>query len=398
MLRLHMPGIPHTITHIEFSHCAFTGKVLRFAPMMRSRGFEVYHYGTETSESGANQDVQLFTKDEWTKLRIDSYKMLHPTMAIEEIETKLNDPKSFIGDLANYDTPLYKEFNRRFKEELKKNYRGTGTDLICLPLWPYEGINGMEVAVCESGIGYPNSAHNFRIFESYAWMHAHLGKGNGNNYWFVVPNYFDARDWPLSLSPKPDTVGFLGRIYDGKGCHEIVEMAIKFPHVRFIICGQGDPSKYLCRSNIVYKPPIHGNERSEYMGSLTALIAPTLFVEPFCGVAVEAQLCGTPVITKDYGAQTETVENFKTGLRCHTLADYAYGINMALNGEFDRNYIHERAVRLYDMYNVAKQYEYTFKTILDISNGKNGWYSPDTHIEAIRPDDVSKNPIIMPSE
>ena len=50
MIRLHMPAIPHTITTNEYSHFAFTGKVLRFAPMMISRGFEVYHYGIETSK------------------------------------------------------------------------------------------------------------------------------------------------------------------------------------------------------------------------------------------------------------------------------------------------------------------------------------------------------------
>jgi glycosyltransferase involved in cell wall biosynthesis len=379
-----MPAIPHTITRIEFSHCAFTGKVLRFAPMMRSRGFEVYHYGVETSESGATKDIQIFTVEEWQRLRIESYKMLHPEMSEEDIKKKLDDPTSFVGDLANYDTPLYIEFNRRFREELQKNYRSTATDIVCLPLYPYRGIDGLQVVSVETGIGYPNSASDFRIFESYAWLHAHLEKGWGKNYWFVVPNYFDSRVWPLSLTPKVDTVGFLGRIYDGKGCGEIVEVAKRMPHVRFILCGQGDPSKYLIFPNIVYKPPIHGDERAEYMGSVVALIAPTGFVEPFCGVAVEAQLCGTPVITKDYGAQTETVENFKTGLRCHTLADYEYGINMALRGEFDRKYISERAVRLYDMFNVARQYEYVFKSIMDVYNRKNGWYSPDTHIEVLK--------------
>jgi glycosyltransferase involved in cell wall biosynthesis len=124
-------------------------------------------------------------------------------------------------------------------------------------------------------------------------------------------------------------------------------------------------------------------ERAEYLGSLVACVAPTWFVEPFCGVAVEAQLCGTPVITKDYGAQTETVEQFKTGLRCHTLADYCVGIQMAVSGEFDRAYIRERAVRLYDMAAVGRQFEYAFKSILDVHNGANGWYSPVSHLGAI---------------
>jgi glycosyltransferase involved in cell wall biosynthesis len=254
-----------------------------------------------------------------------------------------------------------------------------------MPLWKYTAMDALPMVVVEHGIGYPNSASNFRIFESYAWMHGHLERGHGNNYWFVVPNYFDSRDWKLSYPPSSGTkdIGFLGRIYDGKGCHEIVEMARRFPQQRFILCGQGDPARYLIEPNIVYKAPIHGDERSEYLGSLTALLAPTMFVEPFCGAAVEAQLCGTPVMTKDYGAQTETVENFKTGLRCHTLADYCHGIQMALDGKFDRAYIRERAVHLYDMATVGKQFEYALKSILDVSNGNNGWYSKDSHIEVL---------------
>jgi ribosome biogenesis GTPase A len=56
------------------------------------------------------------------------------------------------------------------------------------------------------------------------------------------------------------------------------------------------------------------------------------------------------------------------------------GVQMALDGKFDRQYIHDRAARLYDMYNVAKEYAYAFKTLNDVHNGKNGWYSPDSHL------------------
>jgi hypothetical protein len=114
MIRLHIPAIPHTITRDEFSHCAFTGKVLRFAPMMMSRGFEVYHYGTETSVMNATENIQLFTKNEWEQLRIISYKQLHPELETDEITTKLNDNTQFVSDLANWSTPLYIEFNNRF--------------------------------------------------------------------------------------------------------------------------------------------------------------------------------------------------------------------------------------------------------------------------------------------
>lgn len=383
-----MLAIPHTITRDEYSHCAFTGKVKRFAPMMRSRGFEVYHYGVETSESGANKDIDILTKDEWNILRIESYKKLHPTLSEFEIITRLEDPRSYVGDLANYNTPLYSEFNKRLRSALIENYRSVQTDIVCLPFGPaHDGaIQGLNLVHVESGIGYPNSCKTFRIFESYAKLHMVIEKEKKQvqNYWFVVPNYFNTVEFPISLNPKRDTIGFLGRMEPIKGCHIIVEVARKFRHVQFILCGQGDPSPYLVEPNVVYKTPIHGDERGVFLGSLTAMMAPSKFCEPFCGSAVEAQLCGTPVITSDFGAFTETVEQFKTGVRCHTLADFCYGVQMALDGKFDRQYIHDRAVKLYDMYNVAVQYEYAFKSIMDISNGNGGWFAKKTHVELLQ--------------
>jgi glycosyltransferase involved in cell wall biosynthesis len=384
-IRLHILGLPHTITRDEYSHCAYTGKIQRFSPMMRSVGYEVYHYGVETSDSGADKNIDVLSLEEWNKLRIISYKVNDFKLTDEEIVKKINDPASFVGDLGNHDLPLYKEFNKRLSQILDKTYRSKATDIVCLPFGygHWEAIKNKDFVIVESGIGYPITFCNFRIFESYAWLHYMYGTTknyNVSNYNFVVPNYFDSKIWKLNLTPKKNTVGFFGRIYDGKGVHIIVEIAKRFPDIDFIICGQGDPMPYLKHANIIYKPPIHGNERSEYLGSLSAIIAPTTWIEPFCGVAVEAQLCGTPVLTTDYGAQTETVEPFKTGLHCHTLADYCYGVQMALDGKFDREYIYKRAVEKYDMYKIAKKYDYCFKSILDISNGKNGWYAEKSHL------------------
>jgi glycosyltransferase involved in cell wall biosynthesis len=356
--------------------------------MMMSKGYEVYHYGIEGSQTQATKEIEVMTREEWDILRIMSYKHLHPEVSHEQAVKHITDHKSFIGDLGNWSTPLYREFNTRLRPHLIENYRSTNTDIVCLPFGVTHdrALEGLNMVVCESGIGYNDSTRPYRIFESYAWLHQVLGleKIWGKNYWFVVPNYFDSMEWPLSLSPQINTVGFLGRIYDGKGCHVIVEMARRMPHVRFILCGQGDPTMFLISPNIVYKPPISGTERGEYLGSLQALVAPTMFIEPFCGVVVEAQLCGTPALSTDYGAQTETIEPFKTGLNCHTLQDYCLGIQMAVDGKFDRTYIRERAVRLYDMFNVARKYDYAFKSIMDIHNGKNGWYSEDSHLSLLQ--------------
>ena len=72
-MRLHLPAVPHTITSPECSHCAFTGKVLRFSPMMRSQGYEVLHYGVEGSEG-----IDILTRAEWDELRLQSLRELYP--------------------------------------------------------------------------------------------------------------------------------------------------------------------------------------------------------------------------------------------------------------------------------------------------------------------------------
>ena len=386
-IRLHLPAVPYTITRDEYSHDAFTGKVKRFAPMMRSRGFEVFHYGIETSESGANKDIEIMTKAEWSKLRIESLIFLEPTLSYEEAVKKNDDTTVILNHHSNWSSPLSIKFNEILRTKLNENYRSNQTDIVCIPLSRmYENaLKDYNYITIEFGIGYSGSYLNYRIFESYSWLSYTVAVENQNppNYWFVVPHAFNTNDFKLSLNPNPIRIGFLGRLENFKGCHIIVEIAKKFPNIEFILCGAGNPLPYITNTspNIIYKPPIHGKERSEYLGGCTAILCPTTYLEPFGCSAVEAQLCGTPVICSDSGGMVETVEQFKTGIRCHTLADYCYAIQYALDGKFNRSYIRDRAVNLYDMYKLAYKYEYIFKSVLDIwIPNKGGWYSPEQHI------------------
>jgi glycosyltransferase involved in cell wall biosynthesis len=355
---------------------------------MRSVGFEVYHYGVEGGMSGATKDIQLFTRAEWAALRTDSYIFLKPGTSKEDARRALASPTFIHNDLSNRTTPLAKEFCRRLRSALAENYRSTRTDIVCTPL-PHmydDALTGRPFVIVESGIGYENSHRNYRIFESYAWLNYTLAleKKAPNNYWFAMPILYNPAEFPLSLAPKPRRVGYMGRLTWDKGCGIISEMAKRMPDVEFELCGAGDPTPFLQSPNIVYKPPIHGDERGEFLGSLVAFLHPCKYLEPFGSGPVEAQFCGVPVICNDSGGMVETVEQGKTGLRCHTLADLCRGVEMAIAGKFDRQYIHDRAVRLYSMHTQAGQYRYIFETILDVHRSeKNGWYSPDTHIGAL---------------
>lgn len=396
-IRLHIPGLAHTITNNDFSHCAFTGKILRFGEMMLNRGFEVYYYGVSvaTSEIKTTKSFETLSINEWNILKKESYKFLTPTLSDSEIETKMTDPKTFYGELCNITTPLYTEFNKNFAKLLKQNYRSKTTDIVCLPFGRahLEAIKDLDVVKVESGIGYTTSYESYRIFESYAILHqaAALENKYCQHYWFVVPNYYNINDWTNSklnsntienTQKQKKRIGFFGRICQVKGMDIVLAVAKKFPDVEFVICGQGDPKPYQIE-NITYKQPICGLERRDFLSSLDALLAPSIFCEPFCGVSVEAQLCGTPVISNEFGALTETVEQFKTGVLCHTLADFCFAVKKALKGEFNRKYIAKRARKLYDMNVVGKKYEYVFKSILEIHNNGGGWYSDKEFISLL---------------
>jgi hypothetical protein len=386
-ITLHLLAVPHALTAPEFtSSCAFNGKVLRFAPMIHhQRGFRVVHYGVEGSQSGADEEVQVLSRLEWDRLRLESVMSGDPNLTQEVAQVRLDDPSSFVGDLADSANVLYKTFNSRAKQLLSEHIDDIpGIHIVCLPfgMGHAQAIEHTDWICVETGIGYPTSFLKYRIFESEEWLHANQGKGSGQNYWFVCPNYYDVSEWDLCETPNLNEVHYLGRLQECKGLYELLACAERMPDVTFVICGQGDPTPFL-RPNVVYKPPVQGRARSEYLGNCACVLAPTKFIEPFCGVSAEAQLCGTPVIAKSYGAFNTNIEQFATGIKAHTLQDLVEGIRAAQRGEFDRRYIRERAVRLWGYETVAQQYAYAFRTIADIHNGKNGWYSPISHLHLL---------------
>lgn len=370
-MKLHLLSIPHTITTDEFSHCAFTGKVKRFGPMMTPLGYEVIHYGNEGADSGATEDVEVLSRTEFESF-IGKY-----------------DPKAkkFVGDEANVNTPLYKEFNKRLGRILRS--RVSKGDIVCLPFGFAHKEALQEISTgfwVETGIGYPEPWLNFRVYESYsqlARVHgSELVKQSpvfGSNYHWVIPNYYDLNEWNVR-EKRGSYVLYFGRITDIKGLGTVVELAKKRPDLDFVLVGQGDPAPYVsASSNIHYVGVAHGKERSALFENAIATLCPSKYMEPFCGVAVESMLCGTPVLTVDYGAFVETVQQGITGFRCKTLGDWQEGLRRVENwGTTEWNRISEYARAKYDMHVLASDYDKVFKQVSEL--GGQGWYSDTYYI------------------
>lgn len=354
-MRLHLLGLPHTQTTDAFSHCAFTGKVKKFAPMMRPLGYEVVHYGVAGAEAGASEYVNILTRDEQVALLGHDH----------------GDRGKFYSDDANVGNALYTEYNRRLGPALAERVKRG--DIVCHPFGhahhqvQHHGLN------VETGIGYAQTHFDLRIFESYAWLHWHLGKHqrSGSGYEWVIPNYFVADDWPVVSRPA-SYVLYFGRICDVKGLPTVVEIAKRMPEVEFVLCGQGDPSPYLVAPNIRYEPPRQGRDRAALLGNASIVLMPTQYVEPFGGVAVEAMLCGTPVAGVPFGAFTETIHHGITGWHCRTLHDWMAAVRQA--PDLDREWIGAMARARYSLEAVGPMYDAVFQQIYGLGTGRD-WYT-----------------------
>lgn len=354
---LHLVGIFHTIHDLSYSHCAFTGKALRFSKMMQQRGYHVVEYANEGSESEAREKIVILKRDELNKL-------IGP-----------RNKTDFYADLASIGSPQHVAFETRLVQEMKK--RVQPRDIICHPFGHAHSRllqDFPEHIHVETGIGYPTLVDGtIRIFESYAWRHYHAGKDNrsGSNYEWVIPNYFDLEDWQPGFAPGK-YYAFLGRIGEHKGLNTILEIARHLPEnsPKIILCGQGDPTPWT-HPKIEYRGPIEGRERSEFMRNAICSLMPTVFIEPFGGSGVEGLLCGTPLIATDYGAFTETVQHGFNGFRCKTLADWLDALEAVES--LDRYAISAAARDRYSLEACSKMYDDAFTKIHQLYD--RGWYT-----------------------
>lgn len=353
--KLHLIGIFHTVHSLEFSHCAFTGKALRFPKMVQPFGYEVVEYANEGSESEAAEKVVMLTRREFDEL----------------LAPKHRDAR-FHGDLAQIQSPWHLRFEEQLIPALRQ--RLGPKDIICHPFGPAHWKIVQEFpghVHLETGIGYPNLLQGaMKIFESYAWMHYHQGKENrnGNNYEWVIPNYFDVDQWEPSYEPGR-YIAFMGRIGSAKGMDTVLEIA-KRVNIPVKVAGQGDASPW-SHPNIEYVGSLKGRARSEFLRNAYCQLMPTEFVEPFGGSGVEGLLCGTPLIARDFGAFAETVVQGFNGYRCHVLKQWLGAIQEA--GKLDRRKIAEHARARYSLQQCGSEYDAVFRQIYDLH--EDGWYT-----------------------
>jgi len=362
VFRFHILSVPHTVTRHDYSACAFTQKALKFCKMMHRRGHTVIHYGHADSEVEVTEHVTITDNDLFEK-------------AYGHYDWKKEHFKHNTSDLCN------KTYNQRAIIEVGK--RKKHMDFLLL-FW---GIGHADVAkahpdmiAVEPGIGCFNTPCTpFSIYESYAVMNYVYGQEKWDPKWTdaVIPNYFDLEDFEPSTK-SGDYFMFMGRIIESKGIGIAVEIA-KRTGLKLKIAGQGN-----FKQELGFDPPpnvelvgyLEPKERDDMMRGAKALLAPTHYNEPFGGVTVEALLCGTPIITSDWGAFAENNIHGVTGYRCRTLEQFIWAAKNI--DQIDRATCRKFAEVNFSFDRIAPMYEEYFNSLRPIFTGK-GFYhlNPD---------------------
>ena len=301
--RFHVVALPHTQTSRLHCGCAYTMKVLNFCRMMRSLGHTVFHYGAEGSQADCSEHVSVISQEEQRLLcgtqdwRRETYRIAWDERA-----------------------PYWQLCNSRAVAEILR--RKQARDFVCLIGGSCQRTIadhvGNDVLCVEFGVGYRGVFAKYRVFESYAHQARIYGAqqpdGDGNFYDAVIPNYYDPADFPF-CPKKQDYFLYIGRLIRRKGIQVAVETT-RAIGARLLIAGQGidriEPGRIVTTEGHCYEGAhlqyvgfADVARRAELMGNARAVFVPTLYLEPFGGVNVEAQLCGTPVITTDWGVSRD---------------------------------------------------------------------------------------------
>jgi glycosyltransferase involved in cell wall biosynthesis len=365
----HFLGMPHTGTGPAWCHCAYSSKVYKAIKMFSRRGHTCIDYSNEGSI--AENHVQIFTEKERAEFfgPHDKQKLYH----------LLWDPAQ----------PYWQRFNDRCVEALKPRVK-KGDFILTLsgncqvgPIgdhFPgsYFG-NQTGAALVEWGIGYYGTQSRYRIYESEThreWCMGAAGWKTEENDTAVVSNFFDMDEFPSAptLTEKTEAVVaagsyylFIGRVIADKGFNIAMEVTRDIG-ARLVIAGQGDPGELMPHAEFFGHANVQ--ERAALMTNAIAVINPTRFREPFGGTAVEAQLCGTPAITTDHGAFTQTVEE---RWRCASHREFIAAARLAATlRPAERAIIRALAESRFSLDATAPKYERYFQRLMDRWQG--GWY------------------------
>jgi len=343
-MRFHVLALAHQPVTKKVPSCAYTAKVLNMCVMIKKAGHEVFLYHPSSIVLSGIADKLIKVVDDETMISRYGDRFF----------------ETFNQDWS-MDDVAWMEFRRNASLSLAKNLTDKGDFVLASfglahkPCCP----SSSSAMTVEMGIGYEGVFADRKVWESYAWRHYVYGKYPDleRDRDVVIPGYLDMNDFTFS-SQKEDYFICLGRAIASKGIVEAAAAA-KLAGVKLKIIGSGDEKwvKENC-PDAEYVGMVDAAQRRKLLSGAKGLIAFTRYVEPFGNVAIEAMASGTPVISSDFGAFTETVIPGRTGFRCADIPQMVQAIQRISSGAsmaqecraFAENFSIEKVWPRYDEY------------------------------------------------
>lgn len=318
--------------------------------MMLDLGHSVFLYGAELSDAPCTEFIQIISDEERnTLLDYDKCQYQHAWIDGRSPLWQLANPR-MIREIAKRKQP--RDFICQIGGESQKPVSDAHPDLMCV----------------EYSIGYQGSFGPYRVFESAIWQHSTYGRQgieDGRFFDSVIPMFFDPEEFKYQKHKEPFAL-YVGRIIPRKGI-AIACKAAAAAGLPLKVIGHGNSS--LVTDGAEYLGALPMDVRNDYLSRATAVFCPTQYIEPFCCVSVEAQMCGTPVISTDFGGFVENVEHGKSGFRCNYLGEFVQALCDC--AKLDPEYIRARAIAKYSMHNIKHDYQKYFERLSLLWN--TGW-------------------------
>lgn len=366
-MTVHLLGLPHTETTTAFEFCAYTAKTRKLATMLTRAGIPVVLYAGESNEAEVLEHVPLTTPAEqrewWPHWQPERH-------AFNDFDPSSGPWRAWNQRLADAVVP------RLAPGDVVAFTMGTAQQ----PVWPL--LTRGDVLPVEIGVGYSGVWAPYRVFESWAWRHFLAAREPTDDVRFfdvVIPNFFEAEAFPAGAGDGGYLL-YVGRLIQRKGPHIAAETAKRLG-LKLVVAGQGALSwnreLIVCEDgtrlegDVEYVGVVGPEQRAELMGGAIASLTPTMYLEPFGGVSVEAQMTGTPAIVSAYGGLIENVVDGVTGFACSTLADFTAAVERALS--LDRARIRAHATATWSTDVVAGRYVDYFATLATLFG--DGWYA-----------------------
>ena len=379
---VHMFGIPYAHGQ-TIPTCAFDQRVWKSGAMWTDLGYDVVSYGHKDSQVPCTVHVPV-TED----------AVLLKTYGRDDYdfvpEHKVND-YAFQWFHKNAEAELRQRAN---KDDLVLAFYGQGHKALC------DRITDLPVHIIEPSIGYPAPFSENRVYQSVGYMnfirgqgsHAHrlqerfpdkFDKINFEPYnvqseneprWndTVIPNFFNVDDFEYN-EDREDWMCYIGRIHPCKGLEIVFDLAeATDTHIK--VAGPGDINKLGLRvpKQIEFLGIADHEMRKYLLKYAKALLCPSLYLEPFLGIHVEAGFPGCPIIPTDFGAPQEYCIDEVTGFRCMNMDDFMYAVRNI--DKINPAACREHALQ-FTMKRAAISYHEYFHRVL--RNFDAGWHSYD---------------------